>query len=222
MRCARATAAIEARFPELVRPTVRATAWARQPVGAFGKIRHAVPMLSLGNAFEDEDVVDFVERVRRFLKLDEADPLAITAEPKIDGLSISIRYEGGTLVQAATRGDGTEGENVTANVKTIREIPHKLHGKERSRCDRRARRDLSGPRGFRQAQRGAGASRRQGVRQSAQRCGRFAAPARSSITAKRPLRFFAYAWGEASELAGRHAERRSSPPSSAGACRSIR
>ena len=120
--------ALEAQFPELA-----ATESALQHVGAppaekFAKVRHAVPMLSLGNIFSDEEVVDFVARVRRFLGLDAEAPLAITAEPKIDGLSCSLRYEEGELVQAATRGDGFEGEDVTANVRTIHEIPHRLKG----------------------------------------------------------------------------------------------
>ena len=122
-------AAIEARFPDLVRadsPSVRVGA---APAGPFSKIRHRVPMLSLGNAFAESDVVEFLDRVRRFLKLSEDDPLEVTAEPKIDGLSISITYENGELVEAATRGDGAEGENVTRNVRTIAEIPRALAGK---------------------------------------------------------------------------------------------
>ena len=93
------------------------------PVEAFGKVRHAVPMLSLGNAFDEEDVADFVARVRRFLGLAADAVVELTAEPKIDGLSISLTYEDGRLVQAATRGDGTEGENVTANVMTMQADP---------------------------------------------------------------------------------------------------
>ena len=89
----------------------------------FGKVVHRVPMLSLGNVFDDEGVRDFIERVRRFLGLDTDAELAFTTEPKIDGLSITLRYEAGRLVQAATRGDGYEGENVTANVRTIGDIP---------------------------------------------------------------------------------------------------
>ena len=87
-------------------------------------------MLSLGNAFTDEDVADFIARVRRFLGLDAETEIAVTAEPKIDGLSISLTYDRARLVQAATRGDGIEGENVTGNVMTIRQIPHRLSGKD--------------------------------------------------------------------------------------------
>src|SRR5690606_33979349 len=115
--------AIEARFPHLVRddsPSMRVGA---APVEAFGKVVHRVPMLSLGNVFDEEGVRDFIERVRRFLGLDHAAALAFTTEPKIDGLSITLRYEKGQLVQGATRGDGYEGENVTANVRTIGDIP---------------------------------------------------------------------------------------------------
>ncbi len=106
--------AIEARFSELIRsdsPTRRVGA---QPARGFAKVRHAVPMLSLDNAFHEEDVRDFVDRIRRFLKLAADEPPVFTAEPKIDGLSLSLRYEQGRLVNAATRGDGTEGEDVTA------------------------------------------------------------------------------------------------------------
>ncbi len=178
-------------------PTVKVGA---APVAAFGKIRHDVPMLSLGNAFEDQDVVDFAERVRRFLMLGESDELEITSEPKIDGLSISIRYENGELTQAATRGDGAEGENVTANIKTVREIPHTLKGQNVPELiDIRgeiylghkdfevlnAAQAESGGKIFANPRNAAAGSLRQ---------------LDASITAKRPLRFFAYAWGAASKL----------------------
>ena len=121
---------IEARFPALVdlfSPTQRVGA---APSGKFGEITHAVPMLSLGNAFSDEDVEDFVGRIRRFLGLAESEAVAITAEPKIDGLSASIRYEKGKLVHGATRGDGQTGEDVTRNLLTLDEIPDKLAGSD--------------------------------------------------------------------------------------------
>ena len=99
--------------------------------GRFAKVRHAVPMLSLGNAFSDEDVADFVERIRRFLKLSADEiPSPSCAEPKIDGLSLSLRYEHGELVRAATRGDGDDGEDVTANARTIKDIPNTLKGRK--------------------------------------------------------------------------------------------
>ena len=117
---------LEAEFPDLVRADSPSTRVGAAPSEKFGKVRHAVPMLSLGNAFADDDVVEFVGRIRRFLKLADDEPVAITAEPKIDGLSISLRYENGKLVQAATRGDGQEGENVTRNVETIGDIPRNV------------------------------------------------------------------------------------------------
>ena len=122
-------AAIEERFPELVLAETPSKRVGAAPQEKFGKVQHRVPMLSLGNAFEDGDVEEFLGRVRRFLNLPEATEIEVTAEPKIDGLSISLRYEGGKLMQAATRGDGAEGENVTANVLTIKDVPAKLAGK---------------------------------------------------------------------------------------------
>ena len=123
----RRNAEIEARFPHLVRensPSLRVGAARSEQ---FAPVEHGVPMLSLDNAFSDEDTAEFDARIRRFLRLTE-EPIAYTAEPKIDGLSCSIRYEQGRLVQAATRGDGRVGEDVTANVRTIGEIPHRLAG----------------------------------------------------------------------------------------------
>ena len=119
--------ALEAAHPDLARldsPTGKVGA---TPADGFGKVRHRVPMLSLGNAFSDEDVGDFVDRVRKFLNL-SSEEIEFTVEPKIDGLSLSLRYEGGTLVEAATRGDGAVGENVTANARTIGDIPDRLTG----------------------------------------------------------------------------------------------
>ncbi|MBN9247250.1 MAG: NAD-dependent DNA ligase LigA, partial [Hyphomicrobium sp.] len=168
-------------------------------VAAFGKVRHDVPMLSLGNAFDDQDVVDFAERVRRFLKLGD-DDLEVTAEPKIDGLSISIRYEAGVLVQAATRGDGAEGENVTANIKTVGEIPHKLKGRNVPNLIEIRGEIYLGHKDFEQlnaAQAASGDKVFANPRNAAAGSLRQLDP---SITAKRPLRFFAYTWGAASEL----------------------
>ena len=116
--------AIEKRFPLSVRadsPTNRVGA---APASGFSKVKHAKPMLSLGNVFDDTEVEEFCARVRRFLGISDDDELMMTAEPKIDGLSATLRYEAGRLVLGATRGDGTEGENDTANLKTIDEIPH--------------------------------------------------------------------------------------------------
>ncbi|AHB49617.1 NAD-dependent DNA ligase LigA [Hyphomicrobium nitrativorans NL23] len=192
--------AIEARFPALVRadsPSHRVGAPASE---TFAKVRHRVPMLSLGNAFDDVDLTEFAARVRRFLSFKPEDALAFTAEPKIDGLSISIRYEEGRLVEAATRGDGAEGENVTANVRTIGEIPHTLRGSNvpavaeirgeiyMSHADfaalNRAQAEAGG-KVFANPRNAAAGSLRQ---------------LDSSITASRPLCFFAYAWGEMSDM----------------------
>jgi DNA ligase (NAD+) len=192
--------AIEARYPELMRPDSPSARVGATPVDGFGKVRHRVPMLSLGNAFDDEDVADFAERVRRFLGLKAADPLVFTAEPKIDGLSISIRYEKGKLVEAATRGDGTEGENVTQNVRVISHIPQQLKGRDVPRAI-----DVRGeiymrPADFRklnETQAAAGEKVFANPRNAAAGSLR---QLDSKVTASRPLRFFAYAWGEVSEM----------------------
>jgi len=193
-------AAIEARFPKLARADSPSARVGAAPVAAFGKVRHAVPMLSLGNAFTDEDVTDFIARVRRFLGLPADAAVEVTAEPKIDGLSISLTYQGGKLVQAATRGDGTEGENVTANVKTVKQIPHKLAGKGVP--------ELIEVRG--EIYLGHADFQKLNDEQAAARGKIFANPRNAaagslrqldaSITARRPLRFFAYGWGAASTL----------------------
>src|SRR5436853_4355619 len=116
---------IEQRFPDLRTLDSLTLKVGVAPTGRFAKIRHAVPMLSLDNAFAEEDVTRFVDRIRRFLKLAEDEPLAFTAEPKIDGLSMSLRYEEGVLKVGATRGDGAEGEDVTANIRTLKDVPQK-------------------------------------------------------------------------------------------------
>ena len=121
--------ALEAANPEFVTAGSPSRTVGATPSEKFAKVRHRVAMLSLGNIFADEEVEAFCLRVRRFLGLKPDDELAITAEPKIDGLSCSLRYEAGALVQAATRGDGQEGEDVTANVRTIAAIPHRLKGR---------------------------------------------------------------------------------------------
>jgi DNA ligase (NAD+) len=121
--------AIEDAFPNLRTLESLTRKVGAAPARGFAKVRHAVPMLSLQNAFEAEEVSEFVGRIRRFLKLTEEEPLSFTAEPKIDGLSMSLRYESGTLVTAATRGDGFEGEDVAANIRTVKEVPHQLKGR---------------------------------------------------------------------------------------------
>lgn len=191
---------IEARFPKLIRPDSPSKRIGAPAADGFGKIRHRVPMLSLGNAFAAVDVEDFVERVHRFLKLPDDAPLAFMAEPKIDGLSISLRYVNGELIEAATRGDGMEGENVTRNVMTIKEIPHHLHGRDVP--------EIIDVRGEIYMTREEFAQLNE---KQAEASGKvFANPRNAaagslrqldaSITASRPLRFFAYAWGEASKL----------------------
>jgi DNA ligase (NAD+) len=191
--------AIEARFPELRRtdsPTLRVGA---APATGFAKVTHARPMLSLDNAFDEEDAREFVARIRRFLGLKEDVAVELVAEPKIDGLSASLRYEDGAFVQGATRGDGTVGEDVTANLRTITDLPKRLSGKrvpkvlevrgevymrhadfQKLNAERAAAGEpvFANPRNF-----AAGT-----VRQIDPR-----------VTASRPLRFFAYAWGEVSE-----------------------
>lgn len=191
---------IEDRFPQLVRSDSPSQSVGAAPAEGFGKIRHRVPMLSLGNAFSDEDVADFLQRIRRFLGLAETDVLALTAEPKIDGLSISLRYDNGRLTEAATRGDGTEGENVTANVRTMGAIPHTLNGDGvPETIDIRgeifiAKADFEA---LNKAQAAAGAKVFANPRNAAAGSLR---QLDSTITARRPLKFFAYAWGEASSL----------------------
>ena len=120
--------AIEDRFPHLVRPNSPSLRVGAGPAQGFAKVQHAVPMLSLGNAFNEDDVQDFLERIRKFLGLDASEQLAMTSEPKIDGLSANIRYEKGFLKIAATRGDGQEGEDITDNIKTISDIPVFIEG----------------------------------------------------------------------------------------------
>jgi len=189
---------IEARFPELIRKDSPSRRVGAAPAGKFKKVRHTVPMLSLDNAFTDEDVGDFVERVMRFLRLETVP--AFTAEPKIDGLSLSLRYERGELVRGATRGDGSEGEDVTANVKTLRDIPQRLKGRNLPDVV-----EIRGEVYMTQAD-FLELNRRQAEKEEPV----FANPRNSAagslrqkdpaITASRPLQFIAYAWGEMGEM----------------------
>lgn len=192
--------AIEARFPDLVRPDSPSVRVGTAPTGQFAKVTHAVPMLSLGNAFSADDVQDFVERVRRFFKQGEADEARFVAEPKIDGLSISLRYEKGELVLGATRGDGATGENVTANIRTINDIPQSLKDSSvpgvfevrgeifmthAEFAKLNAAQEVAGKQTYVNPRNTAAGSLRQ---------------LDASITATRKLQFFAYSWGEVSAL----------------------
>ena len=188
--------ALEASYPSLVTPDSPTQTVGAAPAETFGKVRHAVPMLSLGNAFADDDVTDFVARVRRFLNMAEGD-LEFTAEPKIDGLSITLRYESGRLIAAATRGDGAEGENVTTNVMTIAGIPHRITANDMPEViDVRGEIYLGHAdfQALNAAQAAAGAKIFANPRNAAAGSLR---QLDARITASRPLRFFAYAWGEA-------------------------
>ena len=190
-------AEIEARFPHLIRdnsPSLRVGAARSEQ---FAPVEHGVPMLSLDNAFSDEDAAEFDARVRRFLRLDEE--VAYTAEPKIDGLSCSIRYENGVLVRAATRGDGRVGEDVTANVRTVGEIPKRLAGKGWPEVIEIRGEVYLGHEEFaalNAAAEAAGQKTYANPRNAAAGSLRQIDP---KITAQRPLRFFAYAWGLVSE-----------------------
>jgi DNA ligase (NAD+) len=193
-------AAIEARFPGLMRADSPSQRVGAAPAARFAKLRHAVPMLSLDNAFADEDAIEFVGRIRRFLRLAEDYEIAFLAEPKIDGLSMSLRYQDGELVSGATRGDGNVGEDVTANVRTLADIPHRLKVKGAPRaCEVRGEIYMTkaaflalnqhqaeiGGQVFANPRNSAAGSLRQKD---------------STITASRPLGFFAYAWGEMSAM----------------------
>ncbi len=187
---------IEAAFPELLTPDSPTQKVGAAPAKDFAKLRHAVPMLSLANVFSDEEVADFIERVQRFLNTKE--PVEFLAEPKIDGLSCSLRYEDQKLVRAATRGDGETGEDVTANVRTIKDVPHQLPKDAPAVLEVRGevymtRHDFAK---LNEAQEKAGekifANPRNGAAGSLRQLD-------SSITAKRPLKFFGYALGETSE-----------------------
>src|ERR1700761_677858 len=192
--------AIEKRFPELVSAESPSQRVGAAPSGRFKKVRHAVPMLSLDNAFAEDDVVDFVGRIRRFLKLSDDEPIDFSAEPKIDGLSMSLRYEDGELVTAATRGDGAEGEDVTANIRTLEDVPKKLKGRKvPAVCEVRGEVYMTKKAflALNERQKAAGDTIFANPRNSAAGSLRQKDP---SITASRPLGFFAYAWGEIAEL----------------------
>src|SRR5690349_11847445 len=191
---------IEARFPDLRTLESLSLKVGAAPARGFAKLRHRVPMLSLDNAFSEEDVRDFVERIRRFLRLSADEPIVFMAEPKIDGLSMSLRYEGGELKTGATRGDGAEGEDVTANIRTLEDVPKKLKGRKiPDVCELRGevymtkhaflalnkRQAESGGQIFANPRNSAAGSLRQKD---------------PSITASRPLGFFGYAWGEMSAM----------------------
>ena len=190
-------AAIEARFPELIREDSPSKSVGATPSSAFAQVQHAKPMLSLDNVFSDEDVTDFVGSVRRFLNLPADAELVFTAEPKIDGLSMSLRYENRRLVTGATRGDGTTGENVTANIRTIADIPERLPADAPDIVDVRGevymRRDDFLDLQKRMAESGQTFAN---PRNSAAGSLRQKNP---EVTKSRPLKFFAYAWGETSE-----------------------
>lgn len=182
-------------FPELQSEATKLTRVGAKPSEKFAKVKHAVPMLSLANTFSDEEVSEFVDRVRRFLDWPSSKELAFTAEPKIDGLSCSLRFLDGDLQIAATRGDGEEGEDVTQNVRVIRSIPHHLKGKVPRILEVRgeiymgkidfaalnARQEKDGKPLFANPRNAAAGSLRQ---------------LDPAITASRPLKFFAYAWGQ--------------------------
>jgi DNA ligase (NAD+) len=201
---------LEERFPHLARPDSPSKRLGTAPTSALAKVTHARPMLSLDNAFSEDEVFEFVARVRRFLNLPADTPIALTAEPKIDGLSCSLRYERNELVLAATRGDGTVGEDVTANVRTIGDIPQFLPEEDFGFVDTfevrgevyMAKDDFAALNARLLAE----------AEVSAKEARQFANPRNSAagslrqkdpnVTASRPLRFFAWGWGEASALPG--------------------
>jgi DNA ligase (NAD+) len=189
---------IEARFPDLVRKDTPSRRVGAPPAAGFEKVEHARPMLSLANAFSDEDVAEFIAGVRRFLNelRDPAVPLTTIAEPKIDGLSVSLRYEDGRLIHAATRGDGLVGENVTANVRTIEDVPEMIDG---APAVFEVRGEIYMTRAdfavLNEAQAAKGGKTFANPRNAAAGSLRQLDPA---VTADRPLKFFAYAAGELS------------------------
>ncbi|MEN2710260.1 NAD-dependent DNA ligase LigA [Sphingomonas sp. NPDC092331] len=202
----RRNAAIEAAFPDLVRADSPSRLVGAAPSGRLAKIAHARPMFSLDNGFDDADVADFLGRVRRFLALGDAEPVALTAEPKIDGLSCSLRYEKGRLVQALTRGDGQIGEDVTANARTIGDVPHEIAGAPAILEVRgevyMAKADFAALNARLLAE---AAETGKEARQFANPRNAAAGSLRqkdAAVTAARPLRFLAWGWGETASLPG--------------------
>jgi len=191
-------AALEAEFPDLVRPDSPSRRVGSAPAGGFAKVRHRVPMLSLDNAFAPADFAEFCARARRFLNLAANAPLGFIAEPKIDGLSINLLYEHGRLVRGATRGDGAEGEDVTANLRTIPTVPQVLHGPAPALVEVRGEVFMTKADflALNAVQAAAGAKVFANPRNAAAGSLRQLDPA---VTATRPLSLFAYAMGEASE-----------------------
>ena len=202
----RRNAAIEQAFPALVRADSPSRSVGAAPAGHLAKVAHARPMMSLDNAFADADVVEFVARVRRFLKLADDAPVALTAEPKIDGLSCSLRYERGVLVQALTRGDGQVGEDVTANVATIADIPQRLPADAPGIFEIRgevymAKADFAALNARLIAESDDPATARQFANPRNAAAGSLRQKD-AAVTAARPLRFLMHGWGETSALPG--------------------
>jgi DNA ligase (NAD+) len=200
----RRNAELEAQFPHLVREDSPSRQVGAAPAAHLSKVRHALPMLSLDNAFSEDDVADFIGRVRRFLSLGPHEEVALTAEPKIDGLSCSLRYEKGELALAATRGDGTTGEVVTENVRTIADIPQRLKGEAPDLFEIRGEVYMS------KADFAALNARLLAEAEDPAKARQFANPRNAAagslrqkeaaVTASRPLRFYAHGWGEVSAL----------------------
>ncbi|HEX8380623.1 MAG TPA: NAD-dependent DNA ligase LigA, partial [Allosphingosinicella sp.] len=200
----RRNAALEAQFPQLVREDSPSRQVGAAPAAHLSKVRHALPMLSLENAFREEEVADFIARIRRFLSLSADEEIALTAEPKIDGLSCSLRYEKGQLALAATRGDGTTGEVVTENVRTIADIPKRLKGEAPDVFEIRGEVYMSkadfadlNARLLDEAENPAKARQFANPRNAAAGSLR---QKDAAVTASRPLRFYAHGWGEVSVL----------------------
>ena len=200
----RENSALETRYPHLARTDSPSRLVGAAPSGHLAKTAHAHPMLSLDNAFTDDDVIEFVARIGRYLKLGPDEPVALTAEPKIDGLSCSLRYEKGVLTLAATRGDGAVGEDVTANVRTICDIPERLNG------DTPAVFEIRGEVYMTKGDFAALNARLLGEAGDPAKARQFANPRNAAagslrqkdpaVTASRPLRFFAHGWGEVTSL----------------------